>query len=339
VDLVVFENNKPYVLDEFRQGRFDYIELASDVAETKLFRFLFEKDIVARLAAEYPTPRERLHVPLWMHVSSQMSMRLHGAPAAAGGAATRPSSSSTATRRASASSSPACASSTPTRPRPPPGGPSSKASSRPQALRQREQRRQKTLARRRAKARRDASPDPSKGLLRTLITALPDLTTWDDCPVPLTGVLSRDLYADGHEESWMLVTTARAWSARHTRELYRLRTDIEERHRQVKCFWDLTRFHSTAWSLVVNQTVFVALTYSLLQLRLLATGHQELNRRTWPTAHRLLPDGDRGILYRQQYFAFLTLLEHTPLTLSLEGKARRRAYAKARRLLNGDLPT
>ena len=42
--------------------------------------------------------------------------------------------------------------------------------------------------------------------------------------------------------------------------LYGLRTDIEERHRQVKCFWDLTRIHSTAWSLIVNQLVFVCLT-------------------------------------------------------------------------------
>ena len=38
------------------------------------------------------------------------------------------------------------------------------------------------------------------------------------------------------------------------------------------------------------------------------------------------------IIYRQQYFGFFTLLEHTELTLSLEGKARRRALAKARQL-------
>ena len=36
MDLVVFENNKPWVIDEFREGRFDYVELASDVAETSV---------------------------------------------------------------------------------------------------------------------------------------------------------------------------------------------------------------------------------------------------------------------------------------------------------------
>jgi hypothetical protein len=85
--------------------------------------------------------------------------------------------------------------------------------------------------------------------------------------------------------------------------------------------------------LVVSQLVFVCLTYSLLQIHLLRQGHQELNRRTWPTSRRLLPDGDRVIIYRQRYFGFFTLLEHTALTLSLEGKARRKALLKVCRLL------
>jgi hypothetical protein len=101
----------------------------------------------------------------------------------------------------------------------------------------------------------------------------------------------------------------------------------------VKCFWDLTRFHSTARSLIVNQLVFVCLTYNLLQMHLLRQGHQELNRRTRSAGRRLLPDGDRVIVDRQQCFAFLTLLEHMEMTLSLEGKSRQRALAKARRRL------
>jgi hypothetical protein len=196
----------------------------------------------------------------------------------------------------------------------------------------RERTRQKTLARQRAE-RVEPSREPSCVRERTLIARFPGLTSWWDCPLPLTGVYSRDIYADGHEEGWLLVTTNADWSARRVRDLYALRTDIEERHRQVKCFWDLTRFHSTARSLVVNQTVFVCLTYSLLQIHLLQQGHQELNRRTWPTNRRLLPDGDRVIIYRQQCFAFFTLLEHMQMTLNLEGKARRRAQAKTRRLL------
>src|SRR5712672_1535292 len=78
MDLVVFENNKPFVIDEFREGRFDYLELASDVAETKFFQFLFGERIVHQLAEHYPTPRERELVPRWLYLSSQLSLRLHG---------------------------------------------------------------------------------------------------------------------------------------------------------------------------------------------------------------------------------------------------------------------
>jgi hypothetical protein len=78
MNVVVFENYKPYVINEFQAGRFDYIELASDVAETKFFEFLFSKEIVTQLVEHYPSPRKRHHVPLWMCLSSQLSLRLHG---------------------------------------------------------------------------------------------------------------------------------------------------------------------------------------------------------------------------------------------------------------------
>jgi hypothetical protein len=73
MDLVVFENNKTYVIDEFREGRFDYIELASDVAETRFFQFLFDQGLVERLAEHYPSPRKRHHVPMWMYLAARLS--------------------------------------------------------------------------------------------------------------------------------------------------------------------------------------------------------------------------------------------------------------------------
>lgn len=203
----------------------------------------------------------------------------------------------------------------------------------------REEKRQKKLAQMRADAEREHPPDPSKVLERTLITKVPELTSWSECPVPLTGVYSKDCYADGHEKDWLLVTTSPDWAASEVRDYYGLRPKVEEGNRQVKCFWDLTRFQSTAWSLIVGQTVIVALTYSLLQLHLLKQGQEALNRRTRQTTRRLLPDGARVIIYRQQYFAFFTLAEYTELTLSLEGKPRRTALAKVRRLQKEPAPS
>ena len=62
---------------------------------------------------------------------------------------------------------------------------------------QREQTRQKTLARKQAELAEKSPPDPSRVRERTLIARFPSLTSWSDCPVPLTGVYSRDVYADG----------------------------------------------------------------------------------------------------------------------------------------------
>jgi hypothetical protein len=547
MDLVVFENKKPFVIDEFREGRFDYVELASDVAETKFFQFLFSQQVVDKLAAHYPSPRRRHHVPMWMYLSSQLSLRLHGMHSfhsypwiirsgglidalgpEVGRRQVDPESgnlhlecegfndrnlypretpcdqdylrklardteseeleewynrhvaalyaeleaydaegifiadgsylfvpdnrnyegslrllfdehnhpvSKEQEREMTKAQRDRCrwrrcykavfllhcdaagerfvvvgvrvlrdgdSEATALWPlvdtfvahvgrgvmkillldrgfingpqigrlkldygidtvipirsdmailedvrglrKLSPPWEEYEATHRPSLARsrvqhpphptaqKREQQRQKTLARRQAEAQAQAPADPSKVRERTLIARFPQLTSWSDCPVPLTGVLSRDVYADKHEEDWLVVTTASQWSARQIRDRYGLRTDIEERHRQVKCFWDLTRFHSTAWNLIVSQTVFVCLTYSLLQIHLLHQGHEELNRRTWPTTRRLLPDGDRVILYRQQYFGFFTLLEHMELTLSLEGKTRRKALAKTRQL-------
>ena len=69
MDLVVFENDKPFVINEFREGRFDYVELASDVAETKFFQYLFDRQVVEKLAAALPLParagmRADVDVPL-----------------------------------------------------------------------------------------------------------------------------------------------------------------------------------------------------------------------------------------------------------------------------------
>lgn len=557
MDLVVFENNKPYVIDEFREGRFDYVELASDVAETRFFQYLFDKQVVDQLAAHYPSPRRRHHVPMWMYISSQLAMRLHGSHSfhsfpwivRAGGlidalgpdVARRqvdddghvelacagfnnrnlyprqtPCDQDTLRKLARDTSADELeqwynehAASlyrelgaydseglfigdgtylfvpdnenyensqrhlfdehnrlvskkqekmmTPAqrdrcrwrryykavlllhcdaagerfvvaglrvlrkgeseqtalwplvntflkhqpgvmkvllldrgfingpqigrlkkdhqidtvipirkdmdlqedvrgllrmeeisweryepehRPSLPPLNQSGCAASPPRhpTVEKREKKRQQTLAAKNAEAAEASPRDPSKVREQTWLGRFAGLTSWTDCPVPLTGVYSRDVYADGHEETWLLATTSSTWTARRVRDYYGLRTDIEERHRQVKCFWDLTRFHSTAWSLLVSQTVFVCLTYSLLQLHLLAQGHQELNRRTRPTSRRLLPDGDRVIVYRQQCFAFFTLMEHMELTLSLEGAPRRRALAKTRRLRQESAP-
>jgi hypothetical protein len=77
-------------------------------------------------------------------------------------------------------------------------------------------------------------------------------------PAPAATVVNRERDERGEMRDWVLVSTSPRRSAAEIRGLYDPRPAIEERHRQYKCFWDLTRMHSCAFSLVVNQSRFAA---------------------------------------------------------------------------------
>jgi hypothetical protein len=202
----------------------------------------------------------------------------------------------------------------------------------PARVQQREGKRQATLQARQASA---PPPAPADTLVRTEVAGIDGFESWASCPVPLSVVITRDVYADGHEELWMLLDTQPlgAAGAAARRDEYHLRTTIEEGHRQLKCFWDLTAFTSRAFSLVVNQVVFIALAYTLLQRFLRAQGRAELTHRTRPRVRdQLLPSAAVILIYCQQRFATLTPLEYTELLLTLPEPARRKILAQARRL-------
>jgi len=202
----------------------------------------------------------------------------------------------------------------------------------PDRVRQREAKRQQTLRARPV----SPSPPPAEVLVRAEVAGIDGFRSGESCPVPLSVVITREVYADGHADLWMLLDTqplAGRDAPRARRDEYHLRTTIEEGHRQLKCFWDLTHFTSRAFALVVNQVVFVALAYTLLQLFLRQQGRAELTHRTRPRVRdQLLPSAAVILLYCQQRFATLTPLEYTELLLTLPEPARRKILAQARRL-------
>jgi len=75
---VIFEENKPFVLEALGNGEFDYMEAASEVLEADFFRFIKARALLDELAATDPTPRKKEDVPFWFYVASNLSMRLHG---------------------------------------------------------------------------------------------------------------------------------------------------------------------------------------------------------------------------------------------------------------------
>ena len=217
---------------------------------------------------------------------------------------------------------------------PPAPHPKPIALDRPERIRKREQARQKTLARRKAEAQPQApTPDPSKTLVRCEVATVAGLETFSTCPVPLNAIVNREIYADGHQDYWVLLDTAPVNDPTRGRQDYALRTAIEERHRQLKCFSDLEAFSSRAFSLIVNQVVFVLLTYSLLQWYLLRAGRKELNPKTRTRSLDLLrPTHTVIVIYYQNYVACLSPLQHQELVLTLSEQARRKILAKTRRL-------
>jgi hypothetical protein len=78
MELVIFEENKPLVLEGLGHGEFDYMEAASEVFEADFFRFIQARAYLSELAETYPMPRKKEEVPFWFYVASNLSMRLHG---------------------------------------------------------------------------------------------------------------------------------------------------------------------------------------------------------------------------------------------------------------------
>ena len=162
---------------------------------------------------------------------------------------------------------------------------------RPPAVEKREAARQRTLASRKGDSHESKAQDKKGGGVSgkmSYLGQLQDSCTWQSCPVPMKAIINREVDPGGGEDYWVLVTTALSRPSADVRTLYGLRPAIEERHRQAKGFWDLTKFRSQNFALVLNQVLFLALTYTLLQTHLYLGKKAELNRRTRPRLLQML---------------------------------------------------
>jgi len=211
--------------------------------------------------------------------------------------------------------------------------PAPAATPKPARVEKREAKRQRTLARRKAEAAAAAPVDMATTPPQTLLGRGRGLLSWSQCPVPLTAVVNRERDEHGEVRDWVLVSTSPHRTAAEIRSTYDLRPAIEERHRQYKCFWDLTRMHSCAFSLVVNQVLFVLLAYTLLQAHLVLRRRQELNRGVWERAWELLsPTLEVVAVYYRQRFCLLTLAEYGRILLDVAQPVRAKLRDTLRRI-------
>lgn len=200
---------------------------------------------------------------------------------------------------------------------------------RPLVLERREQQRQRTLAQQRAQA---PPPDPATVITRRELCPIKGFR-WQELPVPFHVVALRETYADGHQEGWALLTTENFADPQQPPRDYARRPTIEERHRQLKCFYDLTDFHSRRFSAVVAQVVFVLLSYTLRQWQLWKSGQEELADLHPEEMQRRLNLQDQFVvIYHQHAYVQLPLVSFTREVLELKPAARAKALVQIRRL-------
>jgi hypothetical protein len=78
MDLLAFEQDRPFVVKALRQGEIDYLEPVTEAVEADFFRQLIDRQILDRLAESYPTPRKKQEVPVWLYIASELSLKLNG---------------------------------------------------------------------------------------------------------------------------------------------------------------------------------------------------------------------------------------------------------------------
>lgn len=201
---------------------------------------------------------------------------------------------------------------------------------RPKAIVKREKKRQETIERIK---HQKPSPPPEEIIVKREAATIGEFRSWSSCTIPLSVVANRETYADGHQKTWLLIDTKNVEDPSDASKEYHLRTTIEERHRQLKCFIDLTKFTSRAFSMVTNQVVFIMLSYNLLQLYLLRRGRKEVNNKTLPRIRQqLLPSDNHIIVYFENYYGLFAPLEFTEIIASLEDNPRKKIVDKCRRL-------
>jgi hypothetical protein len=199
---------------------------------------------------------------------------------------------------------------------------------RPEAIVRRESKRQQTLAERKAQ---EPPPDPAKLLIRTEVCAIEGFNSWSECTVPINVVLIRETYGDGHQDQWALMDTRPIPDPVKPREQYGLRAVIEERHRILKCFHDLSDFSSRRFNVIVAQVVFILLSYTLRQWQLWKLQQERLAGKTPGFLEReLSAHAQFVVIYYEHAYAQMPVLTFTREVLELAPEAQAKALSKVR---------
>jgi len=184
---------------------------------------------------------------------------------------------------------------------------------RPSVLVRREAKRQAKLAQRRP------APDPAEVLTQHKYCWIKGFNSWSELPVPIEVLMIRKRYADGHCQEWALLTTRGYVDPSQARTDYQGRVKIEERHRQLKCFHDLSDFQSRAQNVIVTRVMFILFSYTLRRWQLWRL-YAEVSPDQTPELmrRRLNLRKQHIVIYLAHSYAQIPLVRFTRLVLELE---------------------
>jgi len=152
---------------------------------------------------------------------------------------------------------------------------------------------------------------------------------WDTCTTKLYVSIMRTKASDRNGFSyWALATSFRPQKSKDAFETYALRTEIEERHKQLKLSWHINEFSSPHESLVEAHVLFTLLTYTLVQLHLVKKHLMDLTTKTIETLKAEEAIGTNSVIvYHGGYFAVFNLDDYTLIVADLQPQAKARLIA------------
>ena len=77
MDLTIIAYHPQRVLEAFRRGEFDPIEIIGQADEKEFFELCFKEKILEALAEDMPNARKKKEVPPWFILAAQLSLKLH----------------------------------------------------------------------------------------------------------------------------------------------------------------------------------------------------------------------------------------------------------------------
>ncbi len=176
--------------------------------------------------------------------------------------------------------------------------------------------------------------DATGKIVKKTITAdVGEMDLWQDCPLKLNVYVSKTETWNSEQGVWDL----REWALASTKPYpsekaavlrYALRSQVEERFKQLKCFWNISKWPSPARGLLESQICFILMTYSLMQLYLRRHDLQQLARRGIETLRQQERLGkDAVVVYAGEHFAVLCLDDYSLILVDMESVPKQKLKA------------